>query len=65
MTPFEVTVLSAVPALSLPRVAVATGPQRPAGLVGADDDARGHSLGADQREFAGLGSIRKDTFASA
>jgi hypothetical protein len=47
------------------RVAVGTGPQRPTGLVGADDDARGHSLGAEEREFAGRGSIRKDPFASA
>jgi len=55
----------AVPALSLPRVVVGAGPQRPTGPVGADDDARGHSLRADEREFAWRGSIRKDTFASA
>jgi hypothetical protein len=55
----------AVPALSLPRVVVGAGPQRPSGPVGADDDARGHSLRADEREFAWRGSIRKDTFASA
>jgi hypothetical protein len=55
----------AVPALSLPRVVVGTGSQRPTGPVGADDDARGHSLRADEREFAWRGSVRKDTFASA
>ena len=53
------------PALSLPRVIVGAGPQRPAGLVGADDDARAHSLRADEREFAWRGSLRKDTFAGA
>ena len=41
------------------------GPQRPAGPVGADDDARGRSLRADEREFAWRGSIRKETFACA
>jgi hypothetical protein len=55
----------AVPALSLPRVVVGAGPQRPTGPVGADDDARGHRLRAYEREFAWRGSIRKDTFASA
>ena len=28
------------------------GPQRPPGPVGADDDSRGRSLRADEREFA-------------
>ena len=41
------------------------GPQRPAGPVGADDDARGRSLRADEREFPWRGSIRKETFACA
>jgi hypothetical protein len=40
-------------------------PQGPAGPVGADDDARGRSLRADEREFAWRGSIRKETFACA
>jgi hypothetical protein len=41
------------------------GPQRPAGPVGADDDARGRSLRVDEREFAWRGSFRKETFARA
>ena len=49
----------------LPRVGVGAGPQRPAGLVGADDDARAHSLRADEREFAWRGALRKDTLANA
>jgi hypothetical protein len=40
-------------------------PQRPAEPVGADNDARGRSLRADEREFAWRGSIRKETFACA
>jgi len=40
-----------------------TGPQRSAGPVSADDDARGRSLRVDEREFAWRGSIRKETFA--
>jgi hypothetical protein len=47
------------------RVVEGAGPQRPAGPVGADDDARGRSLRADEREFAWRGSIRKETFACA
>ena len=47
------------------RVADGTGPQRPVGPIGADDDARGHSLRADEREIAWRGSIRKETFAGA
>ena len=47
------------------RVVEGAGPQRPTGPVGADDDARGRSLRADEREFAWRGSIRKDTFACA
>ena len=47
------------------RIVEGAGPQRPAGSVGADDDARGHGLGADEREFARRGSIRKETFACA
>jgi hypothetical protein len=47
------------------RVVEGAGPQRPAGSVRADDDARGRSLRADEREFAGRGSIRKETFAGA
>ena len=39
------------------RVVEGAGPQRPAGPVRADDDARGHSLGADEREFAWRRSI--------
>ncbi len=50
---------------SLRRVAVCAGPQRAARLVGADDDARGDSLRADEREFTWRSSIRKDTFAGA
>src|SRR5262249_12668519 len=46
-------------------VAEEAGPQRPAGPVGADDDARGHSLRADERELAWRGAIRKETFAFA
>src|SRR5579872_1072069 len=49
-------------ALLLP---IAAGPQRSTGLVGADDDARGRNLRADQREFPWRGSFRKDAFASA
>ena len=41
------------------------GPQRPAGPVGSDDDARGRSLRAHEREFAWRDSIRKETFAGA
>jgi len=41
---------------------VRKGPARP---LGADDDARGRSLRADEREFAWRGSIRKETFAYA
>ena len=41
------------------------GPQRSAGPVSADDDARGRSLRVDEREFAWRGSIRKETFAGA
>ena len=33
------------------------GPQRPVGLVSADDDARGHSLRTDESEFAWRGSV--------
>ena len=47
------------------RVVEGAGPQRPAGSVGADDDARGRSLRADEREFAWRGSFRKETFACA
>ena len=52
------------PPLALLRVHGA-GAQRAAVLVGADDDARGHGLRADEREFAGRGSIRKEAFACA
>jgi hypothetical protein len=41
------------------------GPQRSAGPVSADDDARGRSLRVDESEFAWRGSIRKETFACA
>src|SRR5215472_6005912 len=49
----------------LHQVGVGASPQGPAGPVRADDDARGHSLRADQREFAWRRSIRKDAFAGA
>ena len=38
------------------------GPQRPVWPVGADDDARGDSLRADECEVAWRGSVRKETF---
>src|ERR1700733_10389724 len=47
------------------RFADGAGPQRTAGLVGADDDARGPGLRTDKREFAWRDCIRKETFASA
>ena len=40
------------------------GPQRPAGPIGADDDARGRRLRADDREFAWRGR-GKEAFACA
>jgi hypothetical protein len=38
------------------------GTQRSGRRVGADEDARGHSVRAGQRESAWLGSVRKETF---
>jgi len=49
----------------LPRVGVGAGAQRTVRLVGTDDDARAHSLRADEREFAWRSSIREETFAFA
>src|SRR5258708_29417551 len=41
------------------------GPQGPVRPVAADDDARGHCLRTDEREFAWRGSLREETFPSA